>query len=86
MTPDHRLGYTKPPRAGDRGFPRGPLGYVGEGHPKAIGFCDWCGTNARRTTATRGVFVCPTCVHVWYDDRVGRPTLSFTDFFAEADQ
>ncbi|MFC4553593.1 MULTISPECIES: hypothetical protein [Halorussus] len=66
---------------GGYGMPRGPLNTEGVGPPAAIGFCSFCGTNARQTTNVRGMFDCPTCVNVWYDRRVGTQPKSLEDFF-----
>lgn len=62
------------------GMPRGPLGTEETGPPAAIGFCAWCGTNARGTTGVRGVFDCPNCIHAWYDSRVGEQPKGLEDF------
>lgn len=66
---------------GGYGMPRGPLGTSDTGPPTAIGFCSMCATNARGTTANRGVFDCPECFNVWYDGRVGKQPRSLEDFF-----
>lgn len=72
------------PTHGGYGMPRGPLGThdVGPLAPVAIGFCPWCGANARGTCSNRGVFDCPRCTFYWYDERVGQQTRSFEDFFS----
>jgi len=70
-----------PGKYGGRGAPRGPLNTEDIGPPAAIGFCAFCGTNARETTATRGVFDCPECTNVWFDRRVGTQPKSLEDFF-----
>jgi len=79
--------YTRPPQRGDRGFPVGPLGREtgvdGGFSAVAIGFCPRCGANARRTTAVRGIFDCPSCTYQWYDSRVGDSKRSFEDFFSK---
>jgi len=64
-----------------RGAPRGPLGTAETGPLTAIGFCAFCGGNARATTGVRGVFDCPGCFHYWYDGRVGTQPKSLEDFF-----
>jgi hypothetical protein len=77
--------YTRPPDATGDGYKRGPMGTHDTGRYAlcAIGFCPWCGTNARRTTAIRGLFNCPHCSHYWHDDRVGSQTRTFDDFFSD---
>jgi len=79
--------YTRPPRHGDRGYPVGPLGREPgldvDTSPIAIGFCPWCGTNARRTTAVRGVFDCPGCTYQWNDNRVGEWKRPFENYFSK---
>jgi len=72
------------PTHGGHGMPRGPLGTHEAGQVQAIGFCPLCGTNARRTCSNRGVFDCPTCFFVWYDERVGEQWRSFEDYFSPA--
>lgn len=54
---------------GGYGMPRGPLGLVESPEPVAIGFCPHCHANARKTTGVQGVFDCPRCTFVWFDDR-----------------
>lgn len=70
------------------GQPKGPIGSISENKSfdpaPAIGFCPLCGENSRRTCYNRGVFDCPQCFFVWYDDRVGEKTRSFEDFFSSA--
>lgn len=62
---------------GGYGMPRGPIPTIPENAPPtAIGFCPWCGTNARKTCSNRGMFDCPECSFWWYDDRVGEQTKS----------
>lgn len=61
-------------------MPRGPLGDEEAGPPAAIGFCAFCGSNARGTTDVRGVFDCPVCDRVWMDSRVGEQTYRLEDF------
>jgi len=67
-----------------RRMPRGPLGTEETGPPAAIGFCAFCGTNARDTTGFRGVFDCPECFHIWHDSRVGTQPKSLDDFFSDS--
>lgn len=67
-----------------RAMPRGPLNTEEVGPPAAIGFCAFCGTNARATTGTRGVFDCPTCMNIWHDSRVGEQPKSLDDFFSDS--
>jgi len=79
-------GYRAEPVRGERGFPRGPLATHDDGPfaPCAIGFCPFCGANARRTCSVRGFFDCPECTFYWFDRRVGEQTKSFDDFFSPA--
>lgn len=71
------------PTHGGYGMPRGPLGNYRESRATlAIGFCPRCTSNARGTCSNRGMFDCPICPYVWYDDRVGEQTRSFEDFFS----
>lgn len=79
--PDHQWYYGK---YNGHPMPRGPSGYYESPQPTAIGFCPLCGTNARGTTGVRGVYDCPTCVHWWYDSRVGKQTKTFDDFFSHS--
>lgn len=74
------------PTHGGYGMPRGPVPTIPEKAPTvAIGFCPMCGTNARATCAIRGAFDCPHCTYWYYDDRVGKQTRTFDDYFSPAD-
>jgi hypothetical protein len=65
------------------GMPRGPISTRPDNAPTvAIGFCPLCGENARQTCSNRGVFDCPKCYFFWYDERVGKQTRSFDDYFS----
>ena len=67
------------------GVPRGPLGTEEAGPTTAIGYCAFCGANARDTTSVRGVYNCSHCSRVWYDHRVGSQQRSFDDYFSIED-
>ncbi|MWG36549.1 hypothetical protein [Halomarina oriensis] len=70
-----------PEKYGGRTFPIGPLGTHDVGPSLvAIGFCPLCHSNARGTTAERGIFDCPRCTMFWYDERVGEQSYSLEDF------
>lgn len=80
--------YRAEPQAGDRGHPVGPIGTHDTGPYAgcAIGFCPWCGTNARRTCQVRGLFDCPNCPYYWRDPRVGEQTRSIEDYFSPVER
>lgn len=75
--------YRATPQHGERGFPKGPIAThdLGPNAPCAIGFCPRCGENARQTCQIRGLFDCPNCTFYWHDERVGKQTRTFDDFF-----
>ena len=77
--------YRATPAPYDRGYPRGPISThdVGPYAPCAIGFCAWCGANARRTCQVRGLFDCPECTNYWYDERVGQQYPRLEDYFSQ---
>jgi hypothetical protein len=67
---------------GERGLPRGPMDEVESPTPVAIGYCPRCGENARATTTVRGVYHCPECLYLWYDNRIGQQRFTAEDFFS----
>lgn len=72
-----------PGKYGGYGMPRGPIADHKGPFKAAIGFCPFCGANARGTCRNRGTFDCPRCTYFWYDERVGTQPKSFEDFFSE---
>lgn len=78
----HGDAYRKPPRRGERGWPIGPIGER-RMDGVAIGFCELCGANARRTTAVKGLFDCPECFNYWHDERTGEIPRTFDDYFSK---